>query len=486
MNYGILMKILSRILLIEAGLMAAPMACAALYGESVLPFLWTALLSLAAAGLLLIPSRRADDSLHAREGFVAVSLSWIAMSLFGALPFVFSGAIPNYVDALFEIVSGLTTTGASVLPEVESLPRGVLFWRSFSHFIGGMGVLVFMMAVLPMDDKHSLHLMRAEVPGPVKGKLVPRMRGTARILYLLYIGLTVLEIIFLLLGGMPLYDSLTTAFGTTATGGFSVRNASLGAYDSVYLETVVAVFMLLSGVNFNLYYIVLMKRSLKGFKSEELGWYLGIAGFATLTIASSIARLSGGFLPGLRYAFFQVSSIMTSTGFSSADFDQWPAYARTLLVLLMIVGACAGSTGGGAKVSRLVIVAKTSLGEIHRQLFPRSVTRSSLDGERLDDATIRSTLVYCILYALIVMVSCLLLSIEGHDIVTTMTGVIACISNIGPGLGLVGPTGNFAFWSLPGKLILCLCMLLGRLEIFPIAMLLAPDVWAANKKQRTA
>ena len=482
MNYRILTKILSRILLIEAALLFVPTAVALLYRESPFPFLWTILILLAAAALLMLPGRKADNSLHAREGFVAVALSWIAMGVFGALPFVFSGSIPHYIDALFETVSGLTTTGASILSEVESLPRGILFWRSFSHFIGGMGVLVFMMAVLPMDDDHSLHLLRAEVPGPIKGKLVPRMRRTARILYLIYVALTLVETVFLLFGGMPLYDSLLTAFGTTATGGFGVRNAGIAAYGSVYIEMVVAVFMLLAGINFNLYYIVLMKRSIKGFKSEELFWYLGVIAFAAVSIAFNIAHKVGGVFPGLRYSFFQVTSLMTSTGFSSADFDLWPSYSRTLLVLLMLIGACAGSTGGGIKVSRIVIAVKASLGEIRRQLSPRSVHRLSLDGERMDPAVIHNTLVFCMLYTLIALVSTLLLSLEGYDSETSLTSVIACLSNIGPGLSRVGPMANFAFWSYPSKLLLILCMLLGRLEFFPVVMLLAPDVWARRKK----
>ncbi len=482
MNYRILLNILGRILVIEAGLLMVPMAAAAIYGESVIPFLLTIAIVLAAAAVLLLVTRRANGSLHPREGFVSVALSWIILSLFGALPSVFSGAIPNYIDALFETVSGFTTTGASVLTEVESLPRGILFWRSFSHWIGGMGVLVFMMAILPMDDEHSMHLLRAEVPGPVKGKLVPRMRSTARILYIIYVGLTAIETVFLLCGGMPLYDALLTAFGTTATGGFSVRNASIGAYGSVYIEMVVAVFMLLAGMNFNLYYIVIAKRSLKGFKSEELGWYLAIVALATVTIALNIAAQCGGILEGLRYSFFQVSSIVTSTGYGTTDFNLWPAYSRALLVLLMIMGACAGSTGGGTKVARLVIVVKASIAEIRRQLSPRSVSRCSLDNERMGDATIRNTMVYYTLYFLIAMASFLLLSMEGLDLETTFTSVISCLSNIGPGLNLVGPMGNFSVWSGGSKLVLCLCMLLGRLEIFPVAMLLAPGVWASRKK----
>ena len=482
MNFRILFKILSRVLLIEDGLLLLPLLTAALYGESVLPFLWTILLVLAAALILFFLGQKAEGIVRTREGFVSVALSWILMGLLGALPFVFSGAIPNYIDALFETISGFTTTGASILPEVESLPRGILFWRSFSHFIGGMGVLVFMMAVLPVDDAHSMHLMRAEVPGPVKGKLVPRMRQTARILYGIYIAMTLVEAVLLLCGGLSLFDALTTAFGTTATGGFGVRNASIAAFGSAYVEVVVSIFMFLAGINFNLFYIVLLKRSIKGFRSEELLWYIVIVAFATITISLNIAPLYGSYAETLRYSFFQVCSITTSTGYATADFDLWPSYSRTLILLLMIVGACAGSTGGGTKVARLMILIKSSLSELRHQLFPRSVTRCTLDGERLDGAVVRSTLAYYALYALIVMVSTLLLSLQGFDFETTITSVISCMSNIGPGLGRVGPTCSYALWNAPAKLLLSLCMLLGRLEIFPVVLLFSPDVWVAQKK----
>ena len=482
MNYRIVSKILGRVLLIGAGLLCVPLVVAALYGESVLPFLYAAGIALLTAGALLLLGHGADDSLRAREGFVSVALSWLVLSLVGALPFVFSGVMPRFADALFESVSGLTTTGASVLPGVEGLPKGVLFWRSFSHFIGGMGVLVFMMAVLPLDDRHSLHLLRAEVPGPVKGKLVPRMRSTARILYLIYIALALLETVFLLFGGLGLYDSLLTAFGTVATGGFGLRDLSIGGYHSAYVEMVVAVFMLLAGVNFNLYYIALLKRSLGGFRSEELYWYLGVIAFASLTIAAGIARSVGGFLPGLRYAFFQVVSLITSTGFGTADFNLWPPYARTMLLLIMVVGACAGSTGGGVKLGRIVIAVKASFREVRRQLFPRSVARVTMDGRRLDEPVIHTTAAYCLLYVLTTMLACLLLSLQGLDTETTLTSVISCLSNIGPGLGLVGPMGNFGVWSAPAKLLLCLCMLLGRLEFFPVLLLFAPGVWVRQRR----
>lgn len=467
---------------IEAGLLVVPLFVAGLYRESAAPFLFTILIVLLAAGALFIPARKAEAGFGAREGFAAVALSWILMALFGALPFMFSGVMRSFYDALFESMSGFTTTGASVLPDVEGLPRGILFWRGFTHFIGGMGVLVFMMAVLPTDDAHSMHLMRAEVPGPIKGKLVPKMRQTARILYLIYIGLTLAEFVFLLFGGMSAYDSILTAFGTMATGGFGVRNASVAGFDSVYVEMVVTAFMFLAGVNFNLFYMALLKRSIKGFRSEELLWYGVIIVFSTVTIALNIMSHYGSFLTALRYSVFQVVSIVTSTGFGTADFNLWPQYSRMLIVILMIIGACAGSTGGGTKVARLMILIKSALGELHHQLAPRSTIRHTLDGERLEAAVIRNTMVYYSLYALIVMASSIILSLQGLDLETTVTSVISCMSNIGPGLNLVGPAANFSVWSGPAKLLLTLCMLLGRIEIFPVTLLLSPATWAARKK----
>ncbi|MBQ3267007.1 MAG: TrkH family potassium uptake protein [Atopobiaceae bacterium] len=478
MKSRIIPRILSRVLLIEAVLLCLPMVCAGIYHEDTRPFLATILAVGVVSVALWLPSRGVDvRSMRAAEGFVSVGLSWIIMSLFGAMPFVLSGAIPSFVDAFFETVSGFTTTGASILTDVESLPRSMLFWRSFSHFIGGMGVLVFMMAVMPLDEKHSLHLMRAEMTGPVKGKLVPQMSSTAKILYRLYISLTLIEVVFLLVGGMPLYDSLLTAFGTTATGGFGIYNTSIGAYNSLYIEMVVAVFMVLSGINFNLYYFMIMRHSFKALKNEELVTYLVIILVATLTIASNISGQVGGLAPGLRYAFFQVASIMTSTGFSSANFDLWPSYSKVLLVLLMVIGACAGSTGGGAKVSRLIIMAKATINELRQQASPHSVLRITLDGNRLDALTIKMVHVYLTMYASLVVLSCLFLSVQGVDLITTFTSTIACLSNIGPGLALVGPAGNFAFWNPAAKVLLSFLMLLGRLDIFAVAMLFSPHVW---------
>ena len=476
MNYRIVTSIVGRVLAIEAVLLLLPMTAAAVYGESVMPFVWSIAIT-AAAAALLCTFRPKTGKFYAREGFVSVALSWITISIFGTLPFLLSGEIPDFIDALFEIISGFTTTGSSIVPDVEKLSRGILFWRSFSHWIGGMGVLVFMMAVLPMNEEYSMHLLRAEVPGPVKGKLVPKMRGTARILYLIYIGLTVLLIFLLICGGMPVFDSIVHAFGTAGTGGFSIKTTSIGWYHSAYIDIVVSVFMVLFGINFNLYYMMLIRRSLKAFFSEELWFYLGIVAFATVTIGLNISSQYPSFSQSLRYSFFQVSSIITTTGYATADFNRWPEYSRTVLVALMFIGACAGSTGGGIKVSRFVLAIKSASCEILHQMFPRSVSRVTLDGERVDERTMHATVVFFILYILIIFIACILLSLEGLDFETTFTSVVTCLSNVGPGLSLVGPTGNFCIWSGGSKLVLCLCMLLGRLEIYPVIMLFSPGIW---------
>jgi len=476
MNYRIVTSIVGRVLAIEAALLLLPLATAAIYGESVMPFLWSVAITAVSAALLCM-FRPTTKEFYAREGFVSVALSWVTISLLGALPFVLSGEIPNYIDALFEIISGFTTTGSSVVPNVENLSRGILFWRSFSHWIGGMGVLVFMMAVLPMNEEYSMHLLRAEVPGPVKGKLVPKMRSTARILYLIYIGLTILLIILLVCGGMPVYDSIVHAFGTAGTGGFSIKATSIGWYQSAYIDIVIGIFMVLFGINFNLYYMVLIRRSLKAFLNEELWFYLGIVAFATVTIGLNISSQYPSFLQSLRYSFFQVSSIITTTGYATADFNRWPEYSRTMLVALMFIGACAGSTGGGIKVSRFVLIIKSASCEIMRQMFPRSVGRVTLDGERVDDRTMHAAVVFFMLYIFTVFAGCILLSLEGLDFETTFTSVVTCLSNVGPGLSLVGPMGNFSVWSGGSKLVLCLCMLLGRLEIYPVIMLFSPGIW---------
>ena len=485
MNHQMIGFVIGRILLTEAVLLALPMAVSLLYGESAVPFLIPMAL-LALCGLLLGARKPVRTSLYARDGLAVVALAWILMSLFGAMPFVISGDIPHFVDAFFETVSGFTTTGASILTEIEPLHRGILFWRSFTHWVGGMGVLVFVMAILPMSagDGHGMHLMRAEVPGPSVGKLVSRMGDTAKILYGIYLAMTVLEIVLLLLGGMSLFDACIHAFGTAGTGGFSCRNLSVGAYDSVYFDVVIGVFMLLFGVNFNLYYFLLIKRFRDVFRSEELRAYLLIVAAAVAAIAADIVHIYGSVAQSLRYAFFQVASIITTTGFATADFNLWPEFSRAILVILMFIGACAGSTGGGIKVARVVILCKTSLGDMRKMLHPNAVTTVRFEGKPLTDRSIRSVHLFLTVYILIFTVSVLLLSLERFDLITVFTAVAACINNIGPGLEVVGPMGNYAQFSPAAKLLLSFDMLVGRLEIFPMLLLFAPSIWERKRQVR--
>ncbi len=468
--------IIGRILLTEAALLVLPLLVALLYGESPVPFLVPILL-LALCGGAMGRKKPKSTALYARDGLAVVALAWICMSLFGALPFVLSGDIPNYVDAFFETVSGFTTTGSSILTEVESLSRGGLFWRSFTHWVGGMGVLVFVMAILPMNDGHGMHLMRAEVPGPTVGKLVSRMSDTAKILYSIYLVMTVVEIVLLLAGGMPLYDAAIHAFGTAGTGGFSCRNLSVGAYDSVYFDVVIGTFMLLFGVNFNLYYFLLIRRFRDVLHSEELRAYLLIVAASVLAIAVNISHLYQSFAASLRYAFFQVSSIITTTGYATTDFNTWPAFSKTILVILMFVGACAGSTGGGMKVARIVILAKTSFCDMRRMLHPNAVATVRFEGKPIGEKNIRSVHLFLTVYLIVFTISCLLLSLEEMDLVTTFTAVAACMNNIGPGLEAVGPVGNFSAFSPWAKVLLSFDMLVGRLEIFPMLLLFAPSIW---------
>ena len=476
MNYRVVCNILGKVLLAEAILLILPLTAAVWYHEPVLPFLWTMLpLALIGGGLNFIKPK--SGSLFAREGFVVVGLSWVLMSAFGALPFVLAGDIPHYIDALFETVSGFTTTGSSILTDVEAMSRGCMFWRLFTHWVGGMGVLVFIAAILPVSGDHYIHVMRAEVPGPTVSKLVPKARKTARILYLIYLILTLAEAVFLLCGGMSFYDAILHAFATAGTGGFSTRAASVGAYDSVYIEVVIATFMLLFGCNFNLFYLILLGQFKAIFKSEELRVYLIIIAAAVLVIALNIMDGVGGFAQGLRYAYFQVTTIISTTGFATADFDKWPEFSRWILVLLMFGGACAGSTAGGLKISRVIILFKSFLYELKQLILPTRVKRIWFEGKAVSDQTVRSVLIYFETYLVILGLSVLIISLDGHDLTTNLTASLACISNIGPGLSLVGPTGNFAFFSVPSKLLLIFEMLLGRLEIFPVMFLFAPSVW---------
>ena len=473
MNYRMIFKINGLVLLCLAVLMLMPLIAGLCFGENVLNFVISIAVS-AAAGGLLASLRPKTRQIYARDGFVAVGLVWITMSLIGALPFVLNGDVSSYIDAFFETVSGFTTTGASVFTDVESLSRANMFWRLFTHWIGGMGVLVFIMAVLPMSGEHSMHIMRAEVPGPTVGKLVPRVRKTAAILYLIYMGLTVLETILLLCGGMSFYEALLHSFATAGTGGFSTRAASIAAFDSVYIEMVIAVFMVLFGVNFNLYFLLLLGRAKDVFKNEELRWYLCIIGGAVLAMALGIKDMYGSMGTALRHAFFNAATIVSTTGFGTADYIQWPEYCKVIIVLLMFCGGCAGSTGGGLKLSRVMMLIKGVICDVREILRPRSVHRVMMDGRPVDRSVRQAVSVYFDLYIISLLLFTFIVSFNGYDFATNFTAALSCLSNIGPGLSLIGPTGSFAIFSAPIKLVLSFAMLLGRLELYAILALFFP------------
>ena len=476
MNYRMIARILGMVLLILAALLVLPLIAGLCYGENVLNFAVTIAAAAALGGIFMLFKPKNRD-IYAREGFTAVGLSWILMSLIGALPFVISGDIPSYVDALFETVSGFTTTGSTLLTDVEAMSRGCMFWRMFTHWIGGMGVLVFIMAVLPMSGEHSMHIMRAEIPGPVVGKLVPRARKTAAILYIIYMGLTAIETVFLLCGGMSFYDAMLHAFATAGTGGFSTRGAGIAAFDSLYIEVVISVFMLLFAVNFNLYFLLLMGRVRDVLKNQELRCFGVFVAFSMLTVAWNISGQYGGFAEALRYSSFTVASLVSSTGFGTADFTQWPQYSQWLLVIIMFVGACAGSTGGGIKVSRFLLLGKTLGKELKQALHPQVVAPVRMDGKLVNHETIRTTNVFLAAYIFIFAASFMLVSLDGFDMVTNFTSIAATLNNIGPGLNQVGPMMNFGAYSNFAKLVLIFDMLAGRLEIFPMLVLFLPDAW---------
>ena len=479
MNYRVISYILGWVLSLEALFLAVSAAVGGLYGEpAALSFLYAALIC-AALGIPAVVKKPRRMTFFMKEGFITVALCWIVFSIFGALPFVFSGEIPRFTDALFETVSGFTTTGASVVPDVEALSHCTLFWRSFTHWIGGMGVLVFLLAILPLAGGSQMYLMQAESPGPSVGKLVPKTRHTALILYSLYILLSIVEFILLLCGGMTVFDAVSTTFATAGTGGFGIRNSSMADF-SPYIQWVVAVFMMLFGINFNLYFLVLIGRGRQALKSEELRTYLGVIAAATLLIVLNTRTAGMRLGDTVRNAFFQVSSIITTTGFATCDFDLWPSLSKCVLVLLMLVGACAGSTGGGIKISRVLILIKRAGEELHKFIFPNSVTKIRLEKKILDREVIHTTSAFLIVYVFIFAVSTLLVSIEGHDLETCFTAVAATFNNIGPGLSGVGPTRNFGFFSDFTKYVLIFDMLAGRLELFPMLILFSPRTWLKN------
>ena len=477
MNYKLIFKLTGNILRIEALFMLFPLVVSFIYGGGDhSAFIWSILI-LAAAGTLLAMLKPKDKNFRTRDAFVVAGLSWLLFSLFGALPFFFSGYFNGFIDCVFESISGFTTTGSSILTNIEILPKGILFWRSFSHWIGGMGVLMFMMAVMPSINASSVNLLRAESTGPSPDKVVPKIRETAKIMYLIYLAMTVLLVILLKIVGLPLFDSLVNAFSTAGTGGFSIMNASIAAYNNVAAEIIITVFMFLFGISFTLYFLLLGKNFKKFYKDEELRMYFGIVIAAMLLIAVNISGLYGGIMEALRHSSFQVSSIISTTGFATTDFNLWPPLSQVILVLLMVTGCCAGSTGGGIKLVRILLLLKAAKIELGKIFHPGSVKAVSISGKKIKNDIVSKTALFFFLYFAIFIVSVMLVSIEGKDIVSSTTAVIASLSNIGPGLGIVGPTGNYAAFSGFSKIVLSFCMIAGRLEFLPILVLFAPTVW---------
>lgn len=477
MNYGVIIYFLGWLLDFEGFFLMLPCLVGAIYREDDALFFALTALTCLSTGFIMTRFKPKNKALYAREGFVIVALSWFLLSLFGALPFVLSGVIPSYVDALFETASGFTTTGATILASVEDMPKCINFWRTFTHWIGGMGVLVFMMAVVPLADGRNMYLMKAESPGPTVGKLVPRIKSTAKILYGMYIALSVIEFVFLLAGRMSVYDALTTTFGTAGTGGFGIYNDSIAGFSS-YLQIVITVFMIAFGVNFTFYYLLILgKRWKDAFKMSEIRAYFGIILAAIIAISVNVQGLFANGFEAVKHVAFQVGSIITTTGYSTVDFNQWPEFSKTILLLLMFVGACAGSTGGGMKVSRMIIWFKTFCKELKVMIHPRNVYKVSVDGRKVEHEVIRSVNVFLVAYIIVYMVSVLLISLDGFDFLTNFSSVAATINNVGPGFNLVGPMENFALFSPVSKLVLIFDMIAGRLELFPLLLLLSPSTW---------
>ena len=478
MNLKMVFFLMGRLVMAEGAMLLLPALVSALYQEYSVMGVFLSISALCIAiGLALSMRKPQNRVLYQREGFVITALGWIVISLLGSLPFLLTGAITNPVDALFETVSGFTTTGASVIANVEILPRGVLFWRSFTHWIGGMGVLVFLLIVTPMSGGGShVNLMKAESPGPQVEKLVPKVQLTAAILYGIYLAMTVVQIILLLLGGMPLFDAVTITFGTAGTGGFGIKNDSLAGY-STYLQAVVTVFMILFGINFNFYFLIILRRFSRAFAMEEVRGYLAVIVASVLIITANICSMFDNVLEAFHHAAFQVGSIITTTGFATVDFDLWPSASKTVLVILMFVGACAGSTGGGMKVSRWMIILKNIQKEFRRILHPQSVQVTTMDGKTIPDEVVRSVNIFSLTYAVIFAVSVLLISFDNHSMITNVTAIAATLNNIGPGLEMVGPTQNFSLYSDFSTLVMTFDMLAGRLELFPLLLLFYPRTW---------
>ena len=478
MNYKMTAYVLGKMLGVEALVLCIPAAVSLIYGETSDMAAFGITSAVLCVFFLLFGRKKPENGrIYGKDGLVIVAAAWILWSVFGALPFYLSREIPSYVDALFETVSGFTTTGSTILTDIEALSYGMNFWRCLTHWIGGMGVLVFVMVVTSLDDKSSMHLMRAEVPGPEADKLVPKARETAKLLYAMYLALTVAEIIFLLAGGMNLYDSIIHSFSTAGTGGFANHNSSVAYYDSAYIDGVITVFMILIGINFNMYFLLLIKDVKSVWKNEEVRAYLGIIVAATLVITCNVLSIYKEPLKAFRYSIFQVASIITTTGFATADFNLWPELSKCILLLIMVIGACAGSTGGGVKVSRFLILWKSILKQVKGMLHPKSVNVVKVNGKKISNETLQGVYAYFSAYVFVFGISVLLVALDNFDFATTISGVLTTLSNVGPGISRVGPIENFQSFSVLSKIVFSMDMLIGRLEIFPFLMICSPSFW---------
>ena len=476
MNLRLILSTLGRVLFIEAACLILPLLCAIVYREVYITDYLICIGICVLAGLLLTLLKPKNKTFFSKEGFVTVALSWIIISIFGAFPFMVTGFIPNFFDAFFETASGFSTTGASILSDVEALPKSLLFWRSFTHWIGGMGVLVFLVAILSLSGGSNMYLIKAESPGPSVSKLVPKVKEGAKILYLIYIGLTAIEVVFLLFGGLDLFSAITLTFGTAGTGGFAILNSGAATY-SPYVQWVITIFMLIFGVDFSIYYLILLRKFSSVLKSDEFKAYITIVAVSIAVITINCLSVFGNLWETLRHSAFQVASIITTTGYSTADFDLWPSLSKTILVMLMFIGACAGSTGGGMKVSRIILLLKSVVKEVKIMAHPRTTFKTTMNGRVVEHETIRAVNVFTAVYFVIFFGALLLISVDNFDFTTNFTAVAATINNIGPGLNMVGPTQNFSCFSDFSTFILSMLMLTGRLEIFPMLMLFAPTTW---------
>ena len=477
MNIKIIFKTLGKILFVEAILMLFPLIVSFIYKEKTYMSFLIPIISLAISGFLLSSIKTNRRNIYAKEGFVLVGLCWIMLSLFGALPFVISKQIPNFIDALFETISGFSTTGSSILQDVEALSHSMLFWRSFTHWIGGMGVLVFVLAIIPSSEGQNIFILKAESTGPQVGKLVSKVRITARILYLIYLALTLVQVIFLLCGEMNLFESIVHSFATAGTGGFGIKNDGLMSYSN-YSQIVITIFMFLFGINFNIFYLILIGKFSQAIKSEELWWYIGFVVISSLIITTNIYSISSSFGIAIKDAFFQVVSIITTTGFATTNFDLWPQLSKVILFVLMFVGACAGSTGGGIKVSRIAILFKSARKEIKKLVHPMSVSNIRFEHERVNENTVKGVINYFAMIILLLGVGFIVISIDSFgDFETNISAIASCLNNVGPGFGKVGPIFNYSGYNWLSKLTLSFAMLIGRLEIYPILLLFNPKVW---------